>query len=84
MSKARAKGTSWEVALLKPLSAIWPKVDRAPLKGITEMKPDEAQKAIQRALGGLLEASGVSAPTSPVPPVDLEVAPKPLAVDEGK
>ena len=48
------------------------------------MKPDEAQKAIQRALGGLLEASGVPAPTSPVPPVDLEVAPKPLAVDERK
>ena len=49
----------------------------APLKGITEMKPDEAQKAIQRALGGLLEASGAPDPISPV-------APKPLAVDEGK
>ena len=56
----------------------------AALKGITEMKADEAQKAIQRALGGLLEASGVPAPTPPIAPVDLEVAPKPPAVDVGK
>ncbi len=54
----------------------------AALKGITEMKADEAQKAIQRALGGLLEASGTPAPTAPA--VDLEVAPKPPAVDAGK
>lgn len=51
-----------------------------PLKDIKEMKPDEAQKAIQRALGGLLEVSG-SEPT----PVEREIAPAPIVVpDEGK
>lgn len=36
MSKARAKGSGWEVALLGPLRRIWPSVDRAPLKGIND------------------------------------------------
>ena len=55
-----------------------------PLKGIKELNADDAQKAIQRALGGLLEATPVSAPV-PVAPPQLEVAPKPNGVlEEGK
>lgn len=54
------------------------------LKGIKELDPDEAQKAIQRASGGLLEAAGpVTAPV--LTPTALERTPKPSAVpDEGK
>lgn len=55
-----------------------------PLKGIKELNAADAQKAIQRALGGLLEATPVSAPV-PVAPPPLEVAPKPNGVlEEGK
>jgi hypothetical protein len=37
MSKARAKGTGWEVRLKDEfLSRIWPAVERAPLKGIND------------------------------------------------
>lgn len=36
MSKARAKGSGWEVALLGPLRFIWPRAERAPLKGIND------------------------------------------------
>jgi len=50
-----------------------------PLKGIKELKPDEAQKAIQRALGGLLEVSG--AVSDPVP-AEREIAPPPAAVPD--
>lgn len=36
MSKARQKGSGWEVALLRPLSRIWKYVERAPLKGVND------------------------------------------------
>ena len=54
------------------------------MKGIKELDPDEAQKAIQRASGGLLEAAGpVTAPV--LAPTALERTPKPSALtDEGK
>lgn len=42
------------------------------LKSIKELKPDEAQKAIQRASGGLLEVSA---------PAKSEIAPMPIPVE---
>ena len=52
-----------------------------PLKDIKEMKPDEAQKAIRRALGGLLEVSG--AVPDPVP-MEREVTPPPAGLPDDK
>jgi hypothetical protein len=48
-----------------------------PLKDIKEMKADEAQKAIQRALGGLLEVSGAASD-----PKEREVAPPPVVPED--
>ena len=56
MSAARQKGTRHETGLLEPLRAIWPNIDRAPLRGTND------QGDFTGCPGWLLEAKHVTSP----------------------